>query len=90
MENNQYRLEPVRASRAADSESGSVRLGEGKLVRQLKNRHVAMIRYANLSLVNKLLTPSFVSIGGAIGTGESYLDHAQAVTIPYSLFKAYS
>ena len=37
---------------AADSESGSVRSvrpGEGKLVRQLKNRHVAMIRYANLS-----------------------------------------
>ena len=29
-----------------DSESGSVR-SEGKLVRQLKNRHVAMIRYAN-------------------------------------------
>jgi hypothetical protein len=24
--------------------------GEGKLVRQLKNRHVAMIRYANFSL----------------------------------------
>jgi hypothetical protein len=33
-----------------DSESGSARHGEGKLVRQLKNRHVAMIRYANLSL----------------------------------------
>lgn len=29
---------------AADSESGSERHGEGKLVRQLKNRHVAMIR----------------------------------------------
>ena len=29
-----------------DSESGSVR-GEGGLVRQLKNRHVAMIRYAS-------------------------------------------
>ena len=85
MENNQYKFEPVSA---ADSEFGSVHLGEGKLVRQLKSRHVAMIRYANLSLVNKLLTPSFVSIGGAIGTGESYLDHTAA--IPYSLFKAYS
>ena len=34
--------------RKADSESGSIQsepLGEGKLVRQLKNRHVAMIRY---------------------------------------------
>ena len=35
---------------AADSESGSDRPGdrpgEGKLVRQLKNRHIAMIRYA--------------------------------------------
>jgi amino acid permease len=35
---------------AADSESGSERPGEGKLVRQLKNRHVAMIRFAKLSL----------------------------------------
>jgi hypothetical protein len=36
-----------------DSESGSFRSerpGEGKLVRQLKKRHVTMIRYANLSL----------------------------------------
>ena len=41
MENNQ--------EKKLDSESGSARLGEGKLVRQLKNRHVAMIRYANLS-----------------------------------------
>jgi hypothetical protein len=35
---------------AADSESGissrDERPGEGKLVRQLKSRHVAMIRYA--------------------------------------------
>ena len=33
-----------------ESDSGSVRgerHGEGNLVRQLKNRHVAMIRYAN-------------------------------------------
>ena len=41
---------------APDSESGGEPLGEplngreSKLVRQLKNRHVAMIRYANLSL----------------------------------------
>ena len=44
MENN---LE--KPAHAADNESRSERPGEGKLVRQLKNRHVAMIRYANLS-----------------------------------------
>ena len=38
-----------------DSESGSDRFaGQGKLVRQLKNRHVAMIRYADYFL------PTFV------------------------------
>ena len=40
--------EKLASARAADSESRSVRserIGEGKLVRQLKNRHVAMIRY---------------------------------------------
>ena len=56
-----------------DSESGSVRSdrpGEGKLVRQLKNRHVAMIRYATFP-PTLVITDAFVSIGGAIGTGES-------------------
>jgi hypothetical protein len=60
--------------RTSDSESGSDGFaGEGKLVRQLKNRHVAMIRYADLflQLVNNFLTPSFISIGGVIGTGQS-------------------
>ena len=32
---------------------GEIPTGEGKLVRQLKNRHVAMIRYANLSLLTR-------------------------------------
>ena len=50
MENN-----PEKPDRAADSESGTDRLGEGSLVRQLKSRHIVMIRYANLfppTLVN--------------------------------------
>ena len=41
----------------ADSESGShgeLEPGEGKLVRQLKNRHVAMIRYPSLSQIKHL------------------------------------
>ena len=42
MENGQYK--PVHAG---DNESESDRLSEGRLVRQLKTRHVAMIRYAN-------------------------------------------
>ena len=37
--------------RQADSESDNGRpTGEGKLVRQLKNRHIAMIRYAPVFL----------------------------------------
>lgn len=52
-----------------ESQSGNP-AGEGKLVRQLKNRHIAMIRYGYLPFnTRKLLTP-FISIGGVIGTGE--------------------
>ena len=50
-----------------ESDSGSVRgerHGEGNLVRQLKNRHVAMIRYANQaqpSNTRKETTDDFIS-----------------------------
>ena len=49
-----------------DSESGSVHTGEGKLVRQLKNRHVAMIRYENQAQPSlqhsELITDAFSSL----------------------------
>lgn len=47
MENQNHQDKP---GRAVDSESGSVRSGryggDNKLLRQLKNRHIAMIRFA--------------------------------------------
>ena len=58
----------------ADESLSGQPISETKLVRQLKNRHVAMITYGNFSSdACDLLTSSVVSIGGLIGTGEFQL-----------------
>ena len=78
---------------SATDKSTSDRLAsETKLVRQLKNRHVAMIRYVNLPplLVNvrrvrlSVLEASSAQVSSSSGSQHSYR------SIPYSLFKAYS
>lgn len=43
---------------------------QGKLVRQLKNRHVAMIRCAVHAGLLNYRANEFFSIGGVIGTGQ--------------------
>jgi len=63
--------------RAADSESGIVRSerpGEGKLVRQLKNRHVAMISIGGVIGTGLFLgTATSLSVGGPVGLLLGYI-----------------
>jgi len=74
MENDKEKPRAEDSESAQSAQTGSRRLGEGKLVRQLKNRHVAMISIGGVIGTGLFLgTASALANGGPVGLLLGYI-----------------